>query len=83
MTVDIPTARWQRTCWAALAPTTRPARNRVRVPALRRIAIDYLGLEEAVVVHAGRESYRLGERVRAVAARRLGVDLGLDDYSRR
>ena len=48
-----------------------------------RIAIDDLGLEEAVVVHAGRESYRLGERVRAVAARRLGMDLGLDDYSRR
>ena len=30
-----------------------------------------------------RESYRLGERVRAVAGRRLGMDLGLDDYGRR
>ena len=30
-----------------------------------------------------RESYRLGELVRAVAARRLDMDLGLDDYSRR
>lgn len=48
-----------------------------------RIAIDDLGLDEAIVVHAGRESYRLGERVRAVAAKRLGTDLGLDDYSRR
>ena len=48
-----------------------------------RIAIDDLGLDEAVVVHAGRESYPLGERVRAVSARRLGKDLGLDDYSRR
>ena len=47
------------------------------------IAIDDLGLDEAVVVHAGRESYPLGERVRAVSARRLGKDLGLDDYSRR
>ena len=48
-----------------------------------RIAIDDLGLDEAVVVHAGRESYPLGERVRAVSARRLGKGLGLDDYSRR
>ena len=48
-----------------------------------RIAMDDLGLEEAIVVYAGHESYRLGERVRAVAAKRLGVDLGLDDFSRR
>ena len=48
-----------------------------------RIAIDDLGLEEAVVVYAGHESYRLGERVRAVAAKRLWNDLGLDDFSRR
>ena len=48
-----------------------------------RIAIDDLGLDEAVIVHAGHESFRLGERVRAVAAKRLGLDLGLDDYSRR
>ena len=48
-----------------------------------RIAINDLGLDEAVVVHAGRESYRLGERVRTVAARHLGVALGLDDFSRR
>ena len=48
-----------------------------------RIAIDDLGLDEAVVVHAGRESYPLGERVRAVSARHLGKALGLDDYSRR
>ena len=48
-----------------------------------RIAIDSLGLEEVVVVYAGHESYRLGERVRAVAADRLGVDLALDDLSRR
>ena len=48
-----------------------------------RIAIDDLGLDEAVVVYAGRESYRLGERVRAVAAARLGADLRLEDFSRR
>ena len=48
-----------------------------------RIAIDDLGLDEAVIVYAGHESFRLGERVRAVAAKHLGLDLGLDDYSRR
>ena len=48
-----------------------------------RIAIDSLGLEEVVVVYAGHESYRLGERVRAVAAERLGMDLALEEFSRR
>ena len=48
-----------------------------------RIAIDSLGLEEVVVVYAGHESYRLGERVRAVAAERLGMDLALEDFGRR
>ena len=48
-----------------------------------RIAMDDLGLEEVIVVYAGHESYRLGERVRAVAAKRLGMDIGLDDFSRR
>lgn len=47
-----------------------------------RTAIADLGLVEAVVVHAGQESYRLGERVRAVAAHRLEADLGLDAFSR-
>ena len=48
-----------------------------------RIAIASLGLEEVVVVYAGHESYRLGERVRAVAAERLGMDLALEEFSRR
>lgn len=47
-----------------------------------RTAIADLDLVEAIVVHAGRESYRLGERVRAVAAHRLEADLGLDAFSR-
>ncbi len=40
-------------------------------------AIDLLNLKEVVVIHAGRESYRLAARVRAVAASRLDADLGL------
>ena len=42
-----------------------------------RTAIDDLNLKEAVVIHAGRESYRLAAKVRAVAASRLDADLGL------
>ncbi len=42
-----------------------------------RTAIDDLNLREVVVIHAGRESYRLAAKVRAVAASRLDVDLGL------
>ena len=40
-------------------------------------AIDDLNLQEVVVIHAGRESYRLAAKVRAVAASRLDVDLDL------
>ncbi len=40
-----------------------------------RSALDDLDLSEAIVVHAGRDSYRLAARVRAVAARRLDADL--------
>ena len=42
-----------------------------------RTAIDDLNLQELVVIHAGRESYRLAAKVRAVAATRLDADLGL------
>ena len=42
-----------------------------------RTAIDDLNLQEVVVIHAGRESYRLAAKVRAVAASRLDADLGL------
>ena len=48
----------------------------IRCAAHIRALLQRLG---AFVVHARRESYRLGERVRTVAARRLG----LDDFSRR
>ncbi len=43
-----------------------------------KTAMADLHLAEAIVVHAGKESYRLAERVRAVAAHRLEADLGLD-----
>ena len=42
-----------------------------------KTAMADLHLAEAIVVHAGKESYRLGEHVRAVAAHRLEADLGL------
>ena len=42
-----------------------------------RTAIDDLNLQEVVVIHAGRESYRLAANVRTVAASRLDADLGL------
>ena len=40
-----------------------------------RSALDDLDLSEAIVVHAGRDSFRLAARVRAVAATRLDADL--------
>ena len=42
-----------------------------------RTAAEDLDLAETVVIHAGAESYRLARNIRAVAARRLDVDLGL------
>lgn len=42
-----------------------------------RSALDDLDLAEVIVVHAGKESYRLAARVRAVAASRLESDLCL------
>ncbi len=46
------------------------------------VAIKDLALDEAIMVHAGKHSYRLAERVRAVAAGRLEADLGLAEFSR-
>ena len=42
-----------------------------------RSALRDLDLAEVMVVHAGRESYPLGAKVRGVAAARLVRDLGL------
>lgn len=46
-----------------------------RVTPSMRSALDSLGLEELVVIHAGEESYPLAPRIRAVALRRLAQDL--------
>ena len=40
-----------------------------------RNALAALKLEEVIVVYAGTESYPLAERVRAVSAHRLDLDL--------
>lgn len=48
-----------------------------RVTRSMRSALDDLDLSEALVVHAGRDSYRLAARVRAVAANRLADDLAI------
>ena len=48
-----------------------------RVTPSIRSALHDLGLAEVVVVHAGRDSFPLGAKVRAVAATRLHKDLGL------
>ena len=42
-----------------------------------RTALDDLNLAEVILVHAGRESYRLAPGVRAVAVKRLDADMGL------
>ncbi len=42
-----------------------------------RAALPDLDLSEAIVVHAGDDSYRVAAKVRAVAAARLETDLDL------
>ena len=76
--LDLPLMRGAKRVGVEIKRTSAP-----KVTRSMRIAMDDLGLEEVIVVYAGHESYRLGERVRAVCCERLGVDLGLDDFSRR
>jgi hypothetical protein len=40
-----------------------------------RIAISDLGLERIDVMHAGRDTYPLGERIRAVSTYRIWTDV--------
>ena len=40
-------------------------------------ALELLDLAELIVIHAGRDSFRLAAKIRAVSASRLGSDLGL------
>ena len=75
--LDLLIARGTQRVGIEIKRTTAP-----KVTRSVKMAIADLALAEAVVVHAGKESYRLAERVRAVAANRLEADLGLDEFSR-
>ena len=75
--LDLLISRGTRRVGIEIKRTTAPKATRSV-----KTAIADLALEEAIVVHAGKESYRLAERVRAVAARRLEADLGLDEFRR-
>ena len=75
--LDLLISRGTRRVGIEIKRTTAPKATRSV-----KTAIADLALEEAIVVHAGKESYRLTERVRAVAAGRLEADLGLDEFRR-
>ena len=70
--VDLLIARGRRRIGIEIKRTTIP-----KVTRSIRSALANLDLSEAIVVHAGRDSYRLAAKVRAVAASRLDADLGL------
>ena len=70
--LDLPITRGSRRIGIELKRTTAP-----KVTRSIRSSLADLDLSEVVVVHAGRESYRLAGKVRAVAASRLDRDLGL------
>ena len=65
-------ARGRRRIGIKIKRTTTP-----RVTRSLRSALSALDLSEAIVVHAGGDSYRLADGVRAVAARRMDADLGI------
>lgn len=44
--------------------------------------LEILDLAELIVIHAGRDSFRLAGNIRAVSANRLGSDLGLGRWPR-
>ncbi len=46
-----------------------------RITRSMRVALDDLALDELVVVHAGTDSYPMDERIRAMAASRMTLDL--------
>ena len=70
--LDLLIARGRKRIGIEIKRTTAP-----RVTPSVRSALRDLEVSEVIVVHAGRESYPLGARVRAVAATRLDTDLGL------
>ena len=70
--LDLLITRGRRRIGIEVKRTTAP-----KVTPSMRSALRDLGLAEVIVVHAGRESYPLGAKVRGVAAARLDTDLGL------
>ena len=70
--LDLLVARGRHRIGIEIKRTTAP-----KVTRSVRTAVDDLDLAEVVVIHAGADSYRLARKVRAVAASRLGEDLGL------
>lgn len=44
--------------------------------------VELLNLTELIVIHAGRDSFRLARNIRAVSASRMGSDLGLGRWPR-
>ena len=70
--LDLVVARGRRRIGIEIKRTTTR-----RVTRALRSALSALDLSEAIVVHAGGDSYRLADGVRAVAARRMDADLGI------
>ena len=75
--LDLVVARGIKRVGVEIKRTTAP-----KVTRSMRVAMDTLDLAELVVVHAGRESYRLARDIRAVAAGRMDTDLGWDRWPR-
>ena len=72
MELDLLVVRGRKRIGIEVKRTTAP-----KVTPSMRWALRDLDLAEVIVVHAGRESYPLGAKVRGVAAARLDKDLGL------
>ncbi len=70
--LDLLITRGRRRIGIEIKRTTTP-----KVTRSMRSALADLDLSEAIVVHAGGDSYRLAAGVRAVAASRLDTDLGI------
>ena len=69
--------RGQRRIGVEIKRTTMPKGTRSM-----RTTMHDLDLQEVIVVHAGKDSYPLGSRIRAVAGSRLDRDFGLGRWPR-
>ena len=75
--LDLVVGRGQRRIGVEIKRTTMP-----KVTRSMRTTMHDLDLQEVIVVHAGKDSYPLGSRIRAVAGSRLDRDLGLGRWPR-